>query len=863
MSWIMLYYSGKGEYKMKRKYNRLLCIILSVFLLLSALPLTVYAATDTYSVSTPQELRNAVTEINGAGAGEYTISLAADIYSEIGGIDIGSIERDYTGTVVTIIGNGHSLTCSSGQNVQAWNGAKVILGDGETELTLIGDMSGVNNSYPGIVYIFGAKSVGIMNDKVTLKDNMTNNYFGAGVSIESGTFIMNGGTIDNCGVDGGSVCYGGGVAVYNGGSFTMEDGTINGCYVKSDYIDDFDPNRCFTAQGGGVFVTAGSTFTMNGGTISNCEATNFGGGVSVDVSYNEITGGFGYFKSKVTINGGTISGNTAGDGAGIFASGFFYAYANAFSWNPSATGNPSNPGVYINGGLIKNNNADGMGGGIFAVGMRTPTKIHNAEISSNCADSGAGIAAYYYWVNPEIDGCTISDNTADSNGGGIALLNNIVGTYLKNTTITDNTSGARGAGVYYNNNSKLTISGANIIQNNTYNGKQNNLNVLSLSKPVYVNGDLTGSQIGLSDPTLWDDDLEDIDPEAVSANYLTSGYKANNAADPGTVFTSDHETWIADFSDVDTNEVRLVRKTTVDYHINNQTIADAKYQGEDIFTSYVAESTGEIKIGDTINAFYTVPEVTPTAQNSCPYIFKGWYYDKANNNDTRPVKFGMDTYIAGRDIYAHWIEVKNVAKDMGDEYSLPEGETEYGGFDLTGVQVRNRIIDTNFNNELKPGGLRFMTSLSMDVVNQINAIKPNNIEYGYVAATREDWINAHQQKGDKLQYVSATANGKNTTDIKKPGDYFGFAKNVVCTSKKTNTGDFVNEDHRNFKDYLLYTLVITYEDGKGMDKNVLARPYIRYRDANDLDRVAYSEYRGISNTLGGCYTSYKAILPAP
>ena len=206
---------------------------------------------------------------------------------------------------------------------------------------------------------------------------------------------------------------------------------------------------------------------------------------------------------------------------------------------------------------------------------------------------------------------------------------------------------------------------------------------------------------------------------------------------------------------------------------------------------------------------------------------------------------------------------KNVAKDGKDEYNLPGGETEYGGFDLTGVQVRKKIIDTNFDNELKPGGLRFMTSLSMDVVNQINKIKPNNIEYGYVAATREDWIEAHKSHNDKLQYVSKKANGKDTTDSTKPGNYFGFAKNVICTSNKTNTGGVVKEDHRNFKDYLLYTLVITYNDGTGYDKNVLARPYIRYTDANNLERVAYSEYRGESNTIGGCYTSYNAIVPKP
>ena len=179
-----------------------------------------------------------------------------------------------------------------------------------------------------------------------------------------------------------------------------------------------------------------------------------------------------------------------------------------------------------------------------------------------------------------------------------------------------------------------------------------------------------------------------------------------------------------------------------------------------------------------------------------------------------------------------------------------------------GVQVREGIRDTNYGYEKMPGGLRFVTSLNMDVVNQINAIKPNNIEYGYVAATNKGWIDYHSKDADrKLQYVSETANGIDTSSDKAENkNYFGFASNIICTSKKANGSSTLKEDHRNFDGYLLYTLVITYEnvDESAKDTNVLARPYIRYSDANGLERVAYSEYRG-TNILGGCYTSYTAI----
>ena len=70
-----------------------------------------------------------------------------------------------------------------------------------------------------------------MYDKVTLKDHKGNNYFGGGVTVEGGTFKMHGGTIENCGIDGGSVCYGGGVGVAFGGQFIMDGGVIKNCQL--------------------------------------------------------------------------------------------------------------------------------------------------------------------------------------------------------------------------------------------------------------------------------------------------------------------------------------------------------------------------------------------------------------------------------------------------------------------------------------------------------------------------------------------------------------------------------------------------------------------------------------------------------
>lgn len=542
---------------MKNSVKRILAVFMTAALLMITVPFAVSAAEKIYNVATWDKLQEAVQAINTAGAGDYTISLDADINGN------GGITFDKAGEVVTIKGNGHTFYSPVGYNVVVVDGAILNLGDGESALTLKG---GVNNDVPGVVHVWGTDSVCNMYDKVTIKDNKDMNYLGGGVTIDGGTFHMYGGTIDNCGIEGGSVCFGGGVAVINGGSFIMEGGVISRCYAKTDYVDDYDPNRCIAAMGGGVFVSNASSFTMNGGTIRDCEATNMGGGVALANSYNEIQSfnwKFGFPQSVVTINGGVISGNKAGDGAGIIASGFYYAYSSKFLGYTPETTTQSTHGLYINGGEFRQNKADGTGGGILLAALRTNTvPIHNATVTGNEANAGAGVCSSGYWTQMDIDGCTITGNSAASSGGGIALINNSSGgeTFLKNTTVTGNRSGGRGAGVYYDQNSKLTVSGANTIQNNTYNGKLNNLNILDKDHPVYVNGDLTGSQIGLSDPKLWDDGLADEDAAAVSEDYLTSGYKTYNSENPETFFTSDHLSWTPDFSDANADEVRLVRK---------------------------------------------------------------------------------------------------------------------------------------------------------------------------------------------------------------------------------------------------------------------------------------------------------------
>ena len=111
--------------------------------------------------------------------------------------------------------------------------------------------------------------------------------------------------------------------------------------------------------------------------------------------------------------------------------------------------------------------------------------------------------------------------------------------------------------------------------------------------------------------------------------------------------------------------------------------------------------------------------------------------------------------------------------------------------------------------------------------------------------------------GEKLEYKDANVNGVDTTTK------YSFAQNVDCTSKKGGYKNTSIVDHRNYDDYRIYSLVITYKsDGKtnaeiaqAKEQNIVARPYLRYQDANGLYRTYYQDYTG-TKVYGGCSTNY-------
>lgn len=389
-----------------KKISRVVLGILMVVLSLSATPKAAFAENKTVTVikvGNEKAFDDAISTVNRASEGEYVISLTDNV--EIGSATIRSKRP------VTLLGNGHTLTVAQYASIHVAKGAQVKLGSEKGDVLKIRGVSEMSNDAPGLLHIKGTCE---MYPRVLLSGREGNNYFGGGVTVEGGTFYMHGGVIEKCGIRGGTICHGGGVAVIYGGQFIMDGGEIKECYATSYDSGWIAHPRGFAGVGGGVFVSGGSSFVMNGGTIWENTATNMGGGIAVMASLNEIVdGGWGHLQSSVEIKGGTVKNNSAQTGAGVFASAYYYCAAYGICAPTPDIGQAENPGLYIDNAQILNNKAqildnnvetpdkkdhtaDGMGGGVFVSGLNSPAVVHignHTVIQRNTAAVGGGFAA--------------------------------------------------------------------------------------------------------------------------------------------------------------------------------------------------------------------------------------------------------------------------------------------------------------------------------------------------------------------------------------------------------------------------------------------------------------------------------------
>ena len=239
--------------------------------------------------------------------------------------------------------------------------------------------------------------------------------------------------------------FGSGILAINGVEITMEDGAV----IRNNTNRNYE-------LGGGILLGNGSTFTMNGGEISGNTA-NGGGGVAI-------------IGSTMVMNGGTISNNSTykTSGQGSYGAGVYVAdYANASGGNILFKPKPAS--FEMNGGKITGNTALDYGGGILTFpqqGEKIIININkNGEISENQVTKGSGgaIAAFFGVTELNVNGGTLTKNSAKNYGGGVFLYD-ATNVTISGGTISENKA-SQGGGVYLWPTSAANQTGGSIENN--------------------------------------------------------------------------------------------------------------------------------------------------------------------------------------------------------------------------------------------------------------------------------------------------------------------------------------------------------------------------------------------------------------
>ena len=265
------------------------------------------------------------------------------------------------------------------------------------------------------------------------------------IDVDGGKFYMNGGEIS---LDEARYTSSGAVYVQDGGTFEMNDGEISGCTLNNQLC-------------GAVVLDSGS-MTMNGGTIDGNTATEFNsaGGVLVDNT------------SSFTMTGGTISNNAAKRGGGVLVrnKAEFTMSKGMISGNKARVDsdtiklpNAGGGGVFVedkasftmSGGTITANTTNGMGGGVATAVLNEDDKTGGGQfhmtggtISDNKASCGGGVYSWSGKGRVVLEGGNIVDNTASRQGGGVYVSHDPWAITIKNALVTKNTATIQGGGIW-------------------------------------------------------------------------------------------------------------------------------------------------------------------------------------------------------------------------------------------------------------------------------------------------------------------------------------------------------------------------------------------------------------------------------
>ena len=341
---------------------------------------------------------------------------------------------------------------------------------GEISGNKVSDSGSIN--YGGGVRVSDPYSTFTMLGGIITNNEATNGG-GGGVYIGGGRFEMSGSAVITRNKTASSL--GGGGVFMNGSDivYALNEFIMSGNAVISE-------NTATNGNGGGVYMNSAPEVTMNGGSITGNTAANNGGGVYA-------------FSGTFTMNDGTIAGNkaTAKNGGGVYANGSttFTMKGGTIGGSTAADANAAKygGGVYVkngtftmSGGKVTGNSASKDGGGV-RLDKGTFNMSGSAVISRNTADGyGGGVDANdgsFTMSGGSITGNTTTNESPNwSGGGGVCVFDD--GSFtMSGGSITGNNS-LRGAGVELVGSGTMTVSGSVQITGNWQNGELDSANGL-------------------------------------------------------------------------------------------------------------------------------------------------------------------------------------------------------------------------------------------------------------------------------------------------------------------------------------------------------------------------------------------------
>lgn len=316
-----------------------------------------------------------------------------------------------------------------------------------------------------------------------------------GGAIKSqGTLVFEGAVTE---ISGNSAPVGAGLYIegYQGGAGVSGERTIEYnlnefMYIHGNTAPAYEyEGVTFPGRGAGVHLyfgpemslEANSTISLNmsGAIIQNNTASGTGcqgGGIYFEnTSLAEKN-----YTFDINLNYGTVSGNKAENGAGIYVSQGSIKSQNIGNNPLSVNGNTAvanGGGIYVMdgsldmayGNILSNSiTGTGNGGGVYVENGNFT--IDAGSVGSNSVASGMGAGVYVKGTgglgNFTMNGGTIQNNTAASNHGGGVYVDG--GNFtLQNGSINANSSGANGGGVYVNGGNFILDNANGSITGNT------------------------------------------------------------------------------------------------------------------------------------------------------------------------------------------------------------------------------------------------------------------------------------------------------------------------------------------------------------------------------------------------------------